>query len=267
MRYKLIAADMDGTLLNDSGEITPKTVAAIKEAVSRGVVFTISTGRPIQGVDKYNVLLNLNAPIITYNGAMIVRSDTREVLFSKTLLCDDALRILNIGNEMGVTMCVWADNKLYCNVRNEKVDAYKKLSDVEPILIDDYDVLAKSVTKILWYDDPTVISKLQNQLKDVAFDKVTYCTSKPTFLEFFNCDVSKAEAMKTIGKIYGIKREEMIAIGDGYNDLSMIQFAGLGVAMANAPDGVKQQSDYITNCSNNSDGIAEVLNKFVLSDR
>lgn len=265
MKYKLIAADMDGTLLNDSGTITPQTVKAIKEAVANGAIFTVSTGRPIQGVDKYNGLLNLKAPIITYNGAMIVKSDTREVLFSKTLLYEDAMVILKTGNELSITMCIWANNKLYCNFHNEKVDDYKKLSDVEPILIEDYDVLAKSgITKILWYDQADVIANVQEKLKDIPFEKVTYCTSKPTFLEFFHSDVSKAQAMKTIGEIYNIKREEMIAIGDGYNDLPMIEYAGLGVAMANAPEGVKRQSDYITERSNNCDGIAEVIRKFIL---
>lgn len=265
MAFKLIAADMDGTLLNDNGMITPCTVAAIMAAVSKGVIFTVSTGRPIQGVDKYKDLLDLKAPMITYNGAMIVRSDTHEILFSKMLLYNDAMNILKIGNEMGITMCVWASNRLYCNVYNEKVEDYKKLSDVEPILIDDYNALAKGgITKILWYDEVNVIATAQDTLKNIAFEKVTYCTSKPTFLEFFHSEVSKAEAMKIIGEIYDIKRDEMIAIGDGYNDLPMIEFAGMGVAMKNAPEGVKQRSDYITEHSNNSDGIAEVIEKFVL---
>lgn len=265
MKYKLIAVDMDGTLLNDNGVITPKTVDAIKEAVMRGVIFTVSTGRPIQGVDKYNSYLNLKAPIITYNGAMIVKSDTKEVLFSKTLLYSDALKILKLGMDMELTMCVWANNMLYCNVHNERVDDYKKLSDVEPIAIDNYEALAKlGITKILWYDDANVISKIQEILKTASFKKVTYCTSKPTFLEFFHSEVSKAEAMKRIGEIYNIEREEMIAIGDGNNDLPMIRYAGLGVAMSNAPEGVKQQSDYVTEHSNNCDGIAEVIKKFII---
>ena len=264
MKYKLIAVDMDGTLLNDGGHITPKTVAAINSAISRGVIFTVSTGRPIQGVEKYNSLLNLKAPLITYNGAMIVRSDTKEVLFSKTLLYGDAIKILNCGIEMGVTLCVWAHNQLYCNVLNERTDYYKSLSGVEPILIDDYEALAKSgITKILWYDEADVIADVQTKLNGL-FEKVTYCTSKPIFLEFFHSDVSKAEAMKRIGEICGVKREEMIAIGDGYNDLPMIEYAGLGVAMANAPDGVKRRADYVTAHSNNDDGIAEVIDKFVL---
>ena len=265
MKYKLIAVDMDGTLLNDNGQITPETIAAINLAVSKKVIFTICTGRPIQGVDKYSKLLQLKAPIITYNGSMIVQSDTKEVLFSQTLTYSDAIKILNAGNKMGATMCVWAHNKLYCNVFNDRVDFYKSISDVTPTLIADYDALAQSgITKILWSDDAEVIADMQQQLKQVAFENVTYCTSRPIFLEFFNGDVSKACAMQTIGQIYGIKREEMIAIGDGYNDLSMIEYAGLGVAMANAPDGVKQKSAYVTENTNNDGGVAEVIQKFIL---
>lgn len=265
MKYKLIAVDMDGTLLNDNGQITPDTIAAVNLAVSQNVLFTICTGRPIQGVEKYSKLLQLKAPIITYNGSMIVQSDTKETLFSQTLTYSDAIKILNVGNEMGATMCVWAHNKLYCNVLNERVSFYKSISDVTPILIDDYDALARlGITKILWTACAEAIADMQQQLKQVSFKKVTYCTSRPIFLEFFNSDVSKANAMKIIGELYGIRREEMIAIGDGYNDLSMLEYAGLGVAMANAPDGVKQKCDYVAQYTNNDDGVAEVIKKIIL---
>lgn len=267
MKYKLIAVDLDGTLLNDGGQITPETINAINAATSRNVIFTISTGRPIQGVGKYVTLLNLQAPIITYNGAMIVQSNTKETLFSQALTYQDAINVLNTGIKMGATMCVWSHDKLYCNVFNEKVDFYQSVSGVKPILMDDYEALARSgITKILWSDDAEVIANMQRRLQQVTFDKVTYCTSRPIFLEFYHSDVSKAEAMKNIGRLYGIEREEMIAIGDGYNDLPMIEYAGLGVAMANATDYVKQRADYVTHHSNNDDGVAEVIKKFVLND-
>ena len=265
MKYKLIAVDMDGTLLNDDGIITPDTLDAIRQAVEHGVIFTISTGRPIQGVDKYNSALKLKSPIITYNGSMIVRSDTREVLFSQTLLLDDAMAILNYGRELNVTMCVWARNCLYCSDLNDKAYAYSALSGVEPVLLHDDYLLAKDgITKILWYADPQFNVDVQPKLCNLGFEKVTFCTSQPKFLEFFNSDVSKAVAMEKIGEIYNIRREEMIAVGDGNNDLSRIEYAGLGVAMANAPDGVKQRADYVTERTNNCGGIAEVIRKFVL---
>lgn len=265
MEYKLIAVDMDGTLLNNSGEITPKTVEAIKKATESGAIFSVSTGRPIQGVDKYNHVLELKAPIITYNGAMIVDSETREILFEQGLEREDAKKILELGRKYDTTMCVWSANKLYGNKLNDKIHDYKKLSGVEPILIEDYEaLLAQGITKILWYDEKESINQWQQELQSVDFGSVTFCTSKPVFLEFFNSKVSKAVAMEKIGQIYHIDSKEMIAIGDGKNDLSMIEYAGLGVAMGNAEEVVKEAAQYIT-ASNEEDGIAEVIEKFICS--
>ena len=265
MGYKLIAADMDGTLLNQSGKITPRTLEAVKKAAEKGILFSVSTGRPIQGVEIYQPILNLKAPFITYNGAMIVLSDTRKILFQQELEKEDARKILKAGREFETTMCIWSANRLYGNVLNDRIHDYKKLSGVEPELIEDEEaLLEQGITKILWYDDAGSLLKWQDELAACDFHNVTYCTSKPVFLEFFNSKVSKAAAMAKIGEMYHIRREEMIAVGDGFNDLSMIEYAGLGVAMGNAPEEVKKKAAFIT-ASNEKDGIAEVIVKFILN--
>lgn len=264
MEYKLIAADMDGTLLNNEGDITPGTLQAIKRAVDRGVIFSVSTGRPLQGVERYSHLLNLNAPFITYNGAVIVVSGTGEILFQQDLERADARRILELGRRYGTTMCVWSGNQLYGNVLNERIYDYVRMSEVEPRLLEDEELLLRQgVTKILWYDDADSIGRWQKELAEEQFGSVTFCTSKPVFLEFFNRKVSKAAALEKIGRLYGIKPEEMIAIGDGCNDLSMLEYAGLGVAMGNAPEEIKERAAYIT-ASNEEDGVAAVIDKFII---
>ena len=127
------------------------------------------------------------------------------------------------------------------------------------------ELLAQGITKILWYDDVSQIQQIEKELRKTAhFHNVTFCTSKPFYLEFFSSKVSKAAAIDCIGKLYNFTPAETIAIGDGFNDLSMIRYAALGVAMENAPDGVKESADYITARTNNEDGVAEVLEKFVL---
>ena len=106
---------------------------------------------------------------------------------------------------------------------------------------------------------------MEKELQNAApFHQVTFCTSKPFYLEFFHSQVSKATAMDQIGKLYGFTPDQTIAIGDGFNDLPMIRHAALGVAMSNAPEGVRRHADYITTHTNNEDGVAEVLKKFVL---
>ncbi len=259
MAYKLLALDMDGTLLNSEGKIGDKTLDAIHKAQAQNVVVTLSTGRPLQGVDKYNGLLQIEAPAILYNGAMIVHTKTREILFEQKLNTEDARKIIELGKKNHTTMCIWSRNQLYVNVLNERVDSYKRLSDVKPNLIEDYEaLLAQGITKILWNDEIERINEFQEMLARETFLEVSFCTSKPIFLELFNSKVSKAIAMEKVGKITGIQQSEMVAIGDGANDLSMIEYAELGVAMGNAPELVKEKADLVT-LSNDCDGIAEVI--------
>lgn len=266
MQYKFTAADMDGTLLNDANEITKHTVENIRLAVSQGLIFSICTGRPIQGVERYLRQLGIQGPVITYNGAMILDSATGRILYRQELDRKNGRRILEIGLNYNTTMCIWSDNKLYGNQLNERIYKYSQAANVTPILMPSIDeLLSQGITKILWYDDTSKIQQIEKELQETApFQSITFCTSKPFYLEFFSSKVSKAAAIDRIGELYGFTQAETIAIGDGFNDLSMIRHAALGVAMTNAPEGVKECADYITTRTNNEDGVAEVLEKFVL---
>lgn len=265
MRYKFAAADMDGTLLNDFNEITPYTTNIIRQAVSAGLIFSVCTGRPIEGVSRYLKQLDIQGPVITYNGAMILDSATGKILYRQDLEAEDARKILETGLHYNTTMCIWSDNKLYGNQLNDRIYEYSRATKVTPLLIPSIDtLLTQGITKILWYDDAARIQQIEKELPGTAlFHNVTFCTSKPFYLEFFNSAVSKAAAIDRIGDLYGFSSLETIAIGDGFNDLSMIRHAALGVAMANAPDEVKQCADYVTTYTNNEDGVAEVLEKFI----
>ena len=267
MNYKFAAADMDGTLLNDENEITPYTVEIIRRAVSQGLIFSICTGRPIQGVERYQKQLGIQGPVITYNGAMILDSADGCVLYKQELEADDARLVLEAGLNYDTTMCIWSDNKLFGNKLNDRIQEYSQPTKVTPLLMPSTgQLLAQGITKILWYDDTLKIQQIEKELQNTApFHNVTFCTSKPFYLEFFNSQVSKAAAIDRIGELYGFTPDQTIAIGDGFNDLSMIQHAALGAAMANAPEGVKEYADYITARTNNEDGVAEVLGKYILN--
>lgn len=141
---------------------------------------------------------------------------------------------------------------------NDRIHEYKKISGVEPLPADYNKLLEQGITKILWYDEPERIDEILGELSEDMFSEVTLCKSQPVFLELFNKNVSKAEAIKKIGEYYGIKQEETIAIGDEINDLSMIEYAGLGVAMGNAKEEVKKIANYITD-SNDEDGVRKVI--------
>lgn len=264
MTYKLIAVDIDGTLLNDKRELTEGNIEAIREAVDKGVIFTIATGRPVQGVVNFIEALKRDIPFITYNGAMVITGKSREIIYERKLNEDDARIIINWGREHGSTVMVWKNNNLYVTALDERAERYRNISKVEAIPIKDLDEVVKGgVSKVLWYNDVDKINEHQKIIGQYISENVNYHTSMPYFLEFNDKLASKAIAMENLGRHFGIKQNEMIAIGDGYNDLSMIEYAGLGVAMDNAPDEIKQRADFVT-LSNNEDGVAHVIRKFVL---
>lgn len=265
MPYKLLAVDMDGTLLDSDRNISKKNMKALLEASEQGVLVVVATGRALKGVTKYRELLKLNAPVITYNGSMIVHPATDEILFEQELVAEDARKIIRLGLECETTMCIWSDNQLYGNVLNDKIHDYKTYSGVEPVLIEDYDMLYKQgITKILWYDAPAKLKELELKFNEESFFKETVCCrSMPFFLEFFNSKASKGQALKKLGELYQIPLSEMIAIGDADNDISMLEFAGISVAMGNADERLKKMVDYVTS-SNDENGVAEVIQRYIL---
>ena len=265
MAYKLMAVDIDGTLLNSKGELTEKTKEAIRLGVQNGLIFTIATGRPVQGVEYLNRALGLDLPFITYNGAMVVMGRSGKILYEQRLSFEDSRDIIELGKKYSTAQMIWVNNGLFVTIMDERADRYKRIGRVEPVLAENTDELIKNgTTKVLWYDEVENIEKYQSEAGKVLKDTVVYHTSQPYFLEFVDKNASKAIAMEKLGEHYGIKRSEMIAVGDGYNDLSMIEYAGLGVAMENSPGELKEKADYVT-LSNDEDGVAHVIDQFVLA--
>ena len=265
MAYKLIAVDMDGTLLDSNNQISPRTVDAIKLAMDKGVVFTLSTGRPLQGVQKYIDQLGLNCPVITYNGAVVAHSITGEIIFNQIMDAAEAKLVYNQAKKRGTMFVVWSKNQLYVSEFGEKADFYQDVTATKAQLLTDFDaVLAQGITKILWFDDVETTDLWAAEMKAENMQHTTVTKSRAYFLEFFSNKTSKAVAMEKLGEYYGIDKSEMIAVGDQTNDLPMIEYAGLGVAMGNAVDSVKAAADYITD-TNNNDGVAKVIENFVIN--
>ena len=264
MKYKLIAADMDGTLLTEDKRITQRTAEAVRRAGEAGVRFCLSTGRPLAGVRRYLEQLGLTTPTITYNGAVIVHPATGSFIYEQGLEGETAEEIWQLGLSLDTTIIVWSHERLFVSRMDDRVEKYRAISNVPPVVIADFAALAaEGITKMLWYDQPERMGELQNTVARTLTRPVSYATSNPRYLEFFDHRVSKAAAMEQLGRHLGIDREEMIAIGDGWNDLSMLTYAGLGVAMGNAPEEIKARCGYVT-ASNEEDGVAQVIERFCL---
>ena len=164
-KYKLLALDIDGTLLNDKRELTDKTILAVKRAIESGVHVTLCTGRPIQGVKWLVEKLAITTPVITYNGAEIVDPKDNRILFSEQLLPEDAVKIADLGKDRNTTLIVWCNGELFGYPMNERVADYKTIARTDPKEVTDIKGLAeKGITKIIWFDEIERINQLKTQL-------------------------------------------------------------------------------------------------------
>ena len=264
--YRLIAADIDGTIVDYSFNLTKRTIAAVKAAVEKGKYFVLSTGRPVQGIKKLVESLSLeNMPYILYNGAMVVMNG--EPIYSLTIDPEDAVMLVDEGHRRNSTMVCWAQNRLYSETLNDKIDFYKSISGVEPIVVDSLAELAeRGITKFVWYDGEQKTLKNYAALKEKFGGRLGVAPSRAEFLEFFNASCSKSTALSTVCKMLGVKREETVAVGDGFNDVDMLEYAALGVAMGNAPNAVKERCGFVADSCEN-DGLAKFIEEFVLKNR
>lgn len=262
--YRLLALDMDGTLLNSRGEIPDANRLAIKEAMAQGIHVTLSTERSLHGALGCARSLGLTCPLIIYNGGMLADPVGGEILYSKEMLPADALLAMEEGVKRGVTLCIWSKGKLYGYPLNERTADYVRFAGMEPLPAESLEALAnRGVTKVLWYGTKEETPAFWEEMQKAPFENVRSTPSQPMFLEFFHGEVSKAAALERLGELLQIPREEMIAVGDGANDLELLAYAGLGVAMGNAAPMVKENADAVTK-TNEENGVAEVIEKYLL---
>lgn len=264
MKYKMVVADLDDSLLGSDLTIGQANCEAIAKAVGKGVLVTIATGRMFRAALPYVNQLNLNVPVITYQGALVKNAISHETLFHCPVPMDDALEIIYESQREDIYLQVYVDDEYYIEKHNEKSDLYWKLSAIRGNAVGQLDrFLREEPTKLLMMDQPQRILQLKERYEKRFHGRLQVTISKPNYLEFTHIDATKGNAVQKLASLSGICRENIIAIGDSYNDLSMISYAGLGVAMGNAPDEVKRHADYIT-CSNEEAGVAKVIERFVL---
>lgn len=267
MKYKILATDMDSTLLTDDRIIDKQTLDTINKAIEKGLTFVLCSGRPLISLERYSSLIPYNMPILACNGAVLGMSKTKELIYNKYIEPSHLKVILSCLENDKKIYIAWENDTLYSNIKCEYTLEYAKVSDVSLIIVNDYTelYLNHKINKIILIDTPEnikeFVSKNENELKNIS----SYFTSMPYFLEIVDYNTNKGTGLEALAKILNVKQEEIIACGDGYNDLSMIKYAGLGVAVENANDEIKMQANYITS-SNNNGGVRKVLEEFVLKD-
>lgn len=266
--YKLIAIDMDGTLLKEDKSVSERTKNAIKAAKDKGVHVVIATGRPIDGVRRYLEELNMlgeNDYVLSYNGGLVLKTKSREVISKISLTGSDLHYLHNLSKKLGVNIHAFSEIHGLITPKNSKYTEVEANINNIKISINDYSEIEDdhSIIKVMMIDEPEVLQKAVDNLPQEVYDKYTVVRSTPYFLEFLNKAVNKGTGVELLAKHLGVKQDEIMTFGDAGNDLDMIVYAGMGVAMANAFDEVKEAANYITD-SNEEDGVAKAIEKFVL---
>lgn len=272
--YKLIACDMDETLLNDQREISPKTVVAIKKASQAGVYFVPNTGRNFLTIqDNLETLDLVQKPdqyVISFNGATIVENKDLRVVDVQAMPYDVVKQLFEIGLKAGVCIHVYTVSTLYMwNVNQGEIDYLAGRVDgwEEPTQQDIAFLKDEPITKIIFnIDEEAKRHEMHAYVEEHVKTPLNITYSSDRYIEFNDPTADKGQAVVRLGEILGIKPSEIIAIGDNGNDLSMIKAAGLGVCVANGRDFVKQEANYVTSADNNHDAIAEVINKFIFNE-
>lgn len=277
MAYKLVCIDVDGTLLNSKHEITKRTKDMILKAHQLGVYIVISTGRMYTDAAYYSDLIGLKSPVIASNGAFIKEKDNDKVIY-KDILGESLLQeLLAIFHKHRIKPYFCTPDKFYYGTIMFKLFyiAAKLLGKRKNDLNLEYVYSWQQWRKVLYkekdnivkceiiYRDPGLIKELRNELKNIK--QVEIVDSSRYNIEITRKGVSKGKAVAMLANFYNLKREEIITIGDSENDISMLEYAGLGIAMGNATPIVKQRADHITD-SNDNEGVANAIDRFILGN-
>lgn len=267
--YKLVALDLDDTLLGKDLKVAKATREVLSEVMNRGVHVTLATGRMFRSSLPFARELHINGPLITYQGALVKHSGSGEVLYHRPVPLELALDVIRRVKKYGYHINIYVDDFLYVARDTEEGRRYAALSRIPLEVVGDLErfLTAKKQdpTKVLVVSQEHLLDELAAELKPVYGESLHITKSKPHFLEFSHPSATKGHALKAVAGYFGVSREEVMAVGDSYNDLEMIAWAGLGVVMGNAREEIKARADYVT-LSNEEDGVGHVLRKFVLGE-
>ncbi|SHE71159.1 hypothetical protein SAMN02746089_00688 [Caldanaerobius fijiensis DSM 17918] len=261
MKYKMVIADIDGTLINDMRVITPATKRAIEKFRNSGGIFTIATGRGINSAKPFIEELDIDVPVILFNGCMIYHPKTKRILYSE-FLPDDVYKIATntwLENN-SVDMLAFGIDGIFVKKITELVHRFMDIDHVYCTEVENIQNM-KNIMKILFLGDAEISKRLVRNIEKYT-DNFTWVQSDKLFIELLPKGVTKGSTLIKLCQILKIDLADVVAIGDQDNDREMICNAGFGVAMGNADDVLKSCSKYVTK-NNTEDGVADILYKIM----
>lgn len=272
MAYHMLCLDIDGTLLNSDHKIAPATKQAIRALPSDVRVVLVSARMP-KGIRFIQRELELATPIICYSGALVVEAEgdgTYRALWNKTMAPAQIGKIYRQAKSIGVHAGFYKDDEWYVDGLDDWVMQERDIAQTDPVVIDFEEQIFRmpeqaiqGAHKVLCMGEAEKIGDLEASLKKEFAGELAIYRSKPTYLEIMDHSVSKTSAIRFLQERWDVERQQVIAVGDNFNDMDMLAYAGLGVAMGNAPEQVKNIADEIT-LSNDDDGVAKVIEKYFI---
>ncbi|ONI39408.1 HAD family hydrolase [Candidatus Epulonipiscium fishelsonii] len=267
--YKIVTIDMDGTLLRSDKTISDFTKETLKQVQNKGTKIVIASGRPLAGIEHYLEELNLNTEddyVISFNGALVRNVATKKIIAHTVLYGQDLLDIYEISKQLGLNMHAFSNQGCITTCLSKYSELEGTMNKI-PVNIIDYKTIKPDdeIIKIMLVDEPDKLEVAIKKLPKELYEKYTIVRSAPFFLEFLNKEANKGVGLEKLAKHLNIPKEETMAFGDAGNDEHMIKFAGMGVAMGNAFPEIKAIAKHVTS-SNDEDGVARALRKFVLEE-
>ena len=270
--YKLIVTDMDGTVLGADHQLTKENKRALKEAEKMGIKIVFATGRFHESAKVHGDFLEHVMPIISSNGSIIKHPETNEVIYSNSIDKDTCLQIIDILDNHNLRYQVYTDEIILQKYDTEEekqmmINYIKKVFSDKTEIIFKKDLREELVDKnilkfnVMELERVDLLDKAKEDLKKLENTEVT--SSWNNNLEIMSQGSNKGNAVEFLAGLLNIDRENIIAFGDNYNDMSMLEYVGTGVAMGNAEEDVKKIASYITD-KNHEDGVAKALDKLVL---
>ena len=271
MKYKLLVLDVDGTLLNDEREISKRTLAALLKVQQMGVRIVLASGRPTYGLmplAKTLELGNYGVFVLSYNGCQIIKAQNGEILFERRINPEMLPYLEKKARKNGFAIFTYHDDTLITDSPdNEYIKNEALLNNLKIIREDEFSTaidFAPCKCMLVSDKEKALIGLEQHWEKRLAGTLDAF-RSEPYFLEVVPCGVNKANTLGALLEHLGVTREEVIAVGDGVCDVTMLQLAGMGVAMGHSQDSVKVCADYVT-ASNEEDGVALAVEKLILAE-
>ena len=271
MKYKLLVLDVDGTLLNEEREISKRTLAALLKVQQMGVRIVLASGRPTYGLmplAKTLELGNYGGFVLSYNGCQIIKAQNGEILFERRINPEMLPYLEKKARKNGFAIFTYHDDTLITDSPdNEYIKNEALLNNLKIIKEDEFSTaidFAPCKCMLVSDKEKALIGLEQHWEKRLAGTLDAF-RSEPYFLEVVPCGVNKANTLGALLEHLGVTREEVIAVGDGVCDVTMLQLAGMGVAMGHSQDSVKVCADYVT-ASNEEDGVALAVEKLILAE-